>query len=298
MFYENKMEKIQKKAFKYLENGKILKAKREYLKGLAMDPNNVFILNNLAQVYKMLNDKDKSKGYLEKFIEECDRQPIGNDEQILIMKIYALAELKRDNQLNETIDKLVELYPENTFGLYQISMRLEKDKKPQEALKYIDKILKLDPYNIVALLAKGRNLVELKEYDKAEECYNLVFKIEPKNKAAMNLKAKLLKTKNNQENSICAHDLMLKGVEFWEREDLKKADDFLNKALEMDSSFDEIWYCRGELFVRMGRINDAINSFNKAFEINPESGGIVKKKEFYKMLNAMKTVNTLLGYEK
>ncbi|WP_407413718.1 tetratricopeptide repeat protein [Methanobrevibacter sp.] len=298
MFHKNKMEKIEKNGFNYLENGKILKAKREYIKGLAIDPNNVFILNNLAQVYKMLNEKDKSKGYLERFVEECDRQSVGNDEQILIMKIYALADLKRDSQFNETVNLLVELYPENTFGLYQKSMILEKDKKPQEALKYINKILELDAHNIVALLAKGRNLVELKEYDKAEECYNLVFKIEPKNKAAINLKAKLFKTKNNQENTICAHDLMLKGVEFWEREDLKKADNFLNKALEMDSSFDEIWYCRGELFVRMGRINDAINSFNKAFEINPESGGIVKKKEFYKMLNAMKKVNTILGYEK
>lgn len=298
MFHENKMEKIQKKGYKYLEKGKIIKAKEEYLKGLALDPNNVFILNNLAQVYKILNEKEKSKGYLERFIEECGRQSIGDDEQILIMQTYALSELERNTQLNDIIDKLVERYPKNTFGLYQKSIRLEKDKKPQEALMYINRILELDKYNIVALLAKGRNLVELKEYDEAEKCYNLVFKIEPKNKAAMNLKAKLLKVKNNQENSICAHDLMLKGVEFWEREDLKKADSFLNKALEMDSSFDEIWYCRGELFIRMGRINDAIDSFNKAFEINPESGGIVKKKEFYMMLNAMKTVNTILGYEK
>lgn len=298
MFNKNKMTKIQKKGFKYLQNGEIHKAKKEYLKGLAMDPNNLFILNNLAQVYKIINEKDKSKGYLEKFVEESERQPIGSDEQILIMKIYALNELKMYSQFNETVNRLVELYPENTFGLYQKSMSLEKDKNPQEALKYLNRILNLDEYNIAALLAKGRNLVELKEYDKAEECYNLVFKIEPKNKAAMNLKGKLLKEKNNQENSICAHDLMLKGVEFWEREDLKKADNFLNKALEMDSSFDEIWYCRGELFVRMGRISDAINSFNKAFEINPESGGIVKKKEFYRMLNTMKKLNTIFGYEK
>ena len=192
MFYKNKMEKIQKKGYKYLEKGQILKAKREYIKGLAIDPNNVFILNNLAQVYKMINEKEKSKGYLERFVEECDIQEIGNDEQILIMKTYALAELERPTQLNYTINKLVELYPENTFGLYQKAMSLEKGKMPKEALKYINKILKLDKYNIVALLAKGRNLVELEEYDKAEECYNLVFKIEPKNKAAMNLKRKTI----------------------------------------------------------------------------------------------------------
>ena len=103
---------------------------------------------------------------------------------------------------------------------------------------------------------------------------------------------------NNQEHSICAHDLMLEALEFWEMEDFKKAYNFFEKALDMDSNFDEIWYCRGELLIRMGRINDAINSFNKAFEINPESGGIVRKKELFKLLNKMKRINTLLGYEK
>ncbi len=297
MFEKDNLKKIQKRAIKHLKKGNILKAKEEYLKGLAIEPNNIFILNNLAQIYKMLNKKDKTIGYLEKLIEECEKSTY-EDEQVLIMKLAALTELERSEELEKTLNRLIELYPKNTLGLYQKSLLLEKNNKPKQALHYIDEILRIDEYNIAALLAKGRNLVEIEEYDKAEECYNLVFKIEPKNKAAMNLKGKLLKKKNNQENSICAHDLMLKAVEFWEMEDFKKADNFLNKALDMDSSFDEIWYCRGELLIRMGRINDAINSFNKAFEINPESGGIVRKKEFYRMLNVMKRVNTILGYEK
>ena len=297
MFEQDNLEKIQKRAIKHLKRGNILKAKEEYLKGLAIDPNNIFILNNLAQIYKILNKKDKTKGYLEKLIEECEKNS-HEEEQILIMKLTALTELERNEELTETINRLIELYPKNTLGLYQKSLLLEKNNKPKQALKFIEKILKINEYNVAALLAKGRNLVELEEYDKAEECYNLVFKIEPKNKAAMNLKGKLLKKKNNQENSICAHDLMLKAVEFWDMEDFKRANNFLNKALDMDSSFDDIWYCRGELLIRMGRINDAIKSFNKAFEINPESGEIVRKKEFYRMLNIMKRINTILGYEK
>ncbi|MBQ2636783.1 MAG: tetratricopeptide repeat protein [Methanobrevibacter sp.] len=295
---EDKMEKIQKRALKHLKNGKILRAKEEYIKGLAIDPNNIFILNNLAQIYKVLNEKEKSKAYLEKLVEECDSQNVETNEQTMIMKLYALIELKKSKEIEQTIDSLVDLYPENTLGLYEKSISLEKSKKHKEALKYINRILKLDEYNIAALLAKGRNLVELKEYKKAEKCYNLVFKIEPKNKAAAFLKAKLIKQMNNQEHSICAHDLMLKALEFWEMEDFKKAYNFFEKALDMDSNFDEIWYCRGELLIRMGRINDAINSFNKAFEINPESGGIVRKKELFKLLNKMKRINTLLGYEK
>ena len=48
----------------------------------------------------------------------------------------------------------------------------------------------------------------------------------------------------------------------------------------------------------MGKIADAIASFKKAFELNSLSGGISKKKEFFKMLNVMLKINRLLGYEK
>ena len=53
------------------------------------------------------------------------------------------------------------------------------------------------------------------------------------------------------------------------------------KALDMNSNFDEIWFAQGELFVRTGKIGDAIDSFKKAFAINPKSGGIEKKKDSF-----------------
>lgn len=92
--------------------------------------------------------------------------------------------------------------------------------------------------------------------------------------------------------------MMLKAVESFEMENFDASDDYFKKALEMDSTFDEIWFAQGELYVRTGRIGDAIDSFKKAFEINPTSGGINEHKKFFKMLNVMKKINTLLGLEK
>ena len=90
---------------------------------------------------------------------------------------------------------------------------------------------------------------------------------------------------------------MLKAVESFEMENFKASKDYFRKALDMNPEYDEIWFAQGELFIRTGYINDAIDSFKKAFEINPTSGGIVKHEEFFKMLNHMKKVNTFLGYE-
>jgi tetratricopeptide (TPR) repeat protein len=90
---------------------------------------------------------------------------------------------------------------------------------------------------------------------------------------------------------------MLKAIESWDRNDLKSAEKYFKKALDIDSSHDEIWFAQGELFIRMGKITDAISSFEKAFELNSISGGISKKKEFFKPYRSLISVNTVDGFQ-
>ena len=72
MFRKNSLEKTIKKGHDYLQNGNFIKAKNMYLKALAQDPDNVSLLNNLAQLYSMLGDASKSKGYNEILLEKCN----------------------------------------------------------------------------------------------------------------------------------------------------------------------------------------------------------------------------------
>lgn len=66
------MEKTMRKALDYLEDGDFISAKNEYLKSFAADPDNIGIINNLAQIYAILGDEDKSKGYSEMLLEKCE----------------------------------------------------------------------------------------------------------------------------------------------------------------------------------------------------------------------------------
>ena len=297
MFRKNTLEKTIKKGHKYLQKGEYIKAKKMYLKALALDPDNISLLNNLAQLYHMFGDTAKSRGYNEILLEKCN-QILSHQktEETLTLKTNALVSLKREYEANETVDEILKINPDNIIGLFHKTQYLEKTKQNHEAVKYIERILKENPYNIAALLAKGRNLAELNEFEEAEKCYNLVFEIEPTNKAAINLKSDLLKKKNN--HTLTSHDFMLKAIESFERKNFKASEDYFKKALAMNSNFDEIWFAQGELFIRTGRIEAAINSFKKAFEINPTSGGIENKKKFFKMLSRMKKINRILGYEK
>lgn len=296
MFWKTSFEKNIKKAEKYLKKGKLVKAKDHYLKGLAEDPDNIAIIYNLSEIYRLLNDSEKSKGYNEMLLRECNELlKLEKNETLLLLKVSALISLKQNDDLNETLDELLTVNPNNSAGLFEKAKYLELKHDHKNAIRHLDRILKNHPYDVETLLAKGRNLVEENEFEKAENCYNLVFKIDTKNKIAINLKSQMLKKKHNI--TLTGHDFMLKAIESFEREDFKASQDYFKKALDMNPEYDEIWFAQGELLIRTGHIGDAIASFKNAFKINPSSGGIVKHEEFFKMLYQMKRINTILGFE-
>lgn len=297
MLGKDPVSKMFKKAEKYLENEEYMEAKDAYLKCLALEPDNLNALNNLAQLYNMLGENRKAEGYNEMLLKECDRQlQFQQDETLLILKINALISLHRLEELDEPLDELLKVNPKNIVGLFHKAHYLEIAAHNEEAVEYLDRILEEMPYNIAGLLSKGRNLVEMNEFDRAEECYNLVFKIETKNVTALHLKSKMLKKK--LEISVTPHDFMKRALDCWEMEDFESSARFFKKALDLNPHYDEIWFAQGELFIRMGRIGDAISSFEEAFKLNPNSGGIEKHEKFFRMLNRMRWVNEVLGYEK
>lgn len=297
MFDKNPIAKMFKKAEKCLENKEYMKAKNIYLKCIALDPDNLNALNNLAQLSNMLGDNLKAEGYNERLLEECDKQlQCQKNETLLILKINALISLDRIGELKEPLNELLEVNPKNIAGLFHKAHLMEISNQNKKAVEYLDRILEEMPYNIAGLLSKGRNLVELNEFSRAEECYNLVFKIETRNVTAIRLKSKLIKKKFG--TSITAHDFMKNAIECWELENFESSQHFFKKAIELNPNYDEIWFAQGELFIRMGRIRDAIASFEEAFKLNPNSGGIEKHEKFFKMLNRMRWINEVLGYEK
>ncbi|WP_405264950.1 tetratricopeptide repeat protein [Methanobrevibacter sp.] len=296
MFRGNSLDKTIEKAEKYFKKGDLYKARNMYLKALAQDPKNIGVLNNLAFIYHVLGDDATSKGYNEILLKECDELLKHETvKEILILKIPALVFLERTDEVMEVLEEILKIDSKDVNALFQKSYYLEKNKRHREALDCIEEILEKHPYHIGSLLSKGRNLVELNEFEEAEKCYNLVFEIDPKNKTAINLKSQLIKKKYNV--TITSHDMMLKAVESFEMENFKASRDYFKKALDMNPEYDEIWFAQGELFIRTGYIGDAIESFKKAFEINPASGGIVKHNEFFKLLDRMKKINTFLGFE-
>ena len=112
MLGKDPVSKMFKKAEKCLENEEYMEAKDAYLKCLALEPDNLNALNNLAQLYNMLGENRKAEGYNEMLLKECDRQlQFQQDETLLILKINALISLHRLEELDEPLDELLKVNP-------------------------------------------------------------------------------------------------------------------------------------------------------------------------------------------
>ena len=119
MFFKDKMEKLLEKAGKEVKNQQYAKARNTYLECLAIKPNDIRILNNLAQLSDMLGDTDKARGYNEIVLKECDEQlKYEKTEQLLILKSNALVSLKRNDDAIRVIDDLLEISPDHPLGLF------------------------------------------------------------------------------------------------------------------------------------------------------------------------------------
>ena len=297
MFGKNDIEKNIRKGNISLKRGFITNARDYYLKALAIEPNNIEVLNNLALAYLMLNEENKAKGYYELLLKECNKQlEIETTPTILGLKANALIFLNQRMEANDVESEILKIEPDNIIALIQKSQYYELNNDYENALTYIDRILTINEEDIPTLLSKGRVLFNLGEFEKAELYYNKVLEKENKNIPALHLKSELIKAKTNCSET--PHDLTILALNCWEKEDFENALKLMNKALKIDDRYDEIHFIQAELYIHTSQINKAIKSFEKAFEINPTSGGIKNQKKLFKFLFRLKKINKFIRLEK
>ena len=293
MFRKNPLDDAINQGEKYLEKGEYEKSKEMYLKAFAMNPEDLGIINNLCQIYRILEDDGKAKGYAEMLLKKCDELlTYERTEGLLILKANALLCLEKFDELNAIADELLSLDSDSHIATSYKLTYFENESNDYEAINCINKLLRFNPLDINLILTKGKHLTNLNEFDNAERCYNIVLQRNAKDKNAITFKSEMLKKKHGIE--VTSHDYMLKAVENYELKNYEASESFYRKALELDSSFDEIWFAQGELFVTMGKLDDALNSFKKAFEINPNLKEIKNQKRIIKTLTAMQKVKKTL----
>lgn len=296
MHNKSNIDEILKEGYSYLKKHDFKHALEKYLEGLEENPNSIALINNLAQSYALNGDLAESRKYHEKLIEMAN----DNTLEMLMLKANSQMFLNNTNDAIQTFEKALTKDATYTPALFELSDIYTKKCKFEKSNRYLDRIIDIDKNNVIALIHKANNLFSMKDYENALDCCNMALKISPKHEDAIMLKGEILeflgnedelKTHINETLKIkpdSAYTLMLKAMEYANEDKSKKALEFFNQAIAIDPYLDTAYFNKASYLMHLKRYDEAIESYRQAFEINPESGGIIDKESLFDLLNHMK----------
>lgn len=293
----NNIDEILKEGYEHLEKGDIQKAQEVYLEGVKSHKDSIALINNLAQTYAMMGDMKKSKGCHKRLVELCEDE---KSTELLMLKANSQMSLNDFSDALETYRKILNENPKNTPALFQISAIYAERGEMEKSNEHLDMVLAIEKDNVVALMRKGDNYFMAEDYEKAQTYYDRVLDISPKHEGAIRHKGKLLKQigandelKRHINTTLkvkpdSAYTVMLKAMEFANADDDENALEFFNRAISIDPSLDEAYFNKAGFLMLKKRYDEAIECYEKAFKINPESGGIIDREGLFELLAQMK----------
>lgn len=197
-----------------------------------------------------LENVDESFKSYDKALELLKDGPPGIRHLIFFDRAALYARGKRFEEALESATKSVELNPQCAGGWALKGILLGELGRIPEALGCIEKAIELDSDLDVAWFQKGVTLSALDptHADEAISCYDKTIELNPKFAEAYFNKGKLL---------------------YIEKKDYEKALATLDKGLEIDNKQPCGWCDRGVVLNRLGRNEEALESFKKTLELGP-----------------------------
>ncbi|WP_458453782.1 hypothetical protein [Methanobrevibacter sp.] len=86
------------------------------------DIKNIMRMKEIANIYSMTNQKEKSARYHKSIIEICDKYP--KNERMLMLKIQSLNQLNKSYKSLETTNELLSINPYNINALINIASHI------------------------------------------------------------------------------------------------------------------------------------------------------------------------------
>jgi tetratricopeptide (TPR) repeat protein len=248
-------------------------------------------INNLQpsiSTYKWLmlianNQKDYEKSI--SFFNEAESLNLEEEQGLSVLynnKGYALLELHKYKEAIEAYDVAIDIDPKNVDAYDGKASALVKINYYKDAVKSFDKVIYLAPKYINAYKGKGYALEMLEHYERANNVYDDAIRINSKNADIYNLKGKLLEKLELYDDAKIAYtkaikidsryfdayankiNLLLQSMNYAE------ALDVCDEAISLGSNNLNVYINKCHALVLMGRIKEAKETYNTAYERFPE----------------------------
>ncbi len=253
-------------------------AEKEYEIALKLGLEDTDALHNIGRFYLEKNDYDKAQKSFETALKyDSDYAPAFEGMGILLYKKgdYEKAKEKLITALN--IDSELTNASFNLGKLYMLNKEYDKAEKAFETVvkkefdseayirlgtihfireeydkaeKEFKAVLKINPENARALHNLGLIYMNMKQFDKAEKDFRTVYMMSP------------------NDPYIC---FILGNVLSMNKRTIPEAISMYNKSLSLMPSNTQGYIDLGNLYLKIGRKEQAINEFEKALKLNPDA---------------------------
>ena len=225
---------------------------------LILDSMNTQATNQKLSCLNILNLKQAMADKKETITSQFSEQPIQNvsTARNLFKQGTEHFNLGRYEDALTSYDKALEINPDFSKAWYNRGNVLTELDRYEDALISFDKALEIDPDFSEAWYYHGAALVHLGRYDEAVVSYDKAHKLNPEYSVPWYISSGLLGNLGQRDRAVTSFDDQIKSLEI---------------LLKNDPNCYPAWLNRGVLLAILGRYEDALASYDKVLEIDPNN---------------------------
>ncbi len=212
--------------------------------------------------------------YAISFVQGLEIVKLINEGVILMNK-------KKFPEALNKIDGALELDPKNYSARYNRANILYCMERHEEVLDEVDKILERNNRDLLTLIIRSQSLLKLEKIDEALEIVEKVLKTSPKNRGtmvvALETKGEILFEMENYPESIKCYDEALMNIP--SKKSLFRRGLNFGYICYLDNQIAELWFNKGKAHQKLQQYNEALECFEKALELDPDSEDAKNAKE-------------------
>ena len=194
--------------------------------------------------------------------------------------------LGRTDEALVSLNKALEMDPDNAHAWYGKGLALGQGGRYSEALASLDKAVELDPVNEPAWFFRGLSLQELERYDDARLSYDKAIELNPNNAQTGMGQGWVLVKMGRWKEALVSFDKVIKldpsNTLAWSNRGsalgaLNRFDEALascDKAIDLDVNNGSAWLVRGLALNNLERHEEALKSCDKAIELGKQSPAV------------------------
>ncbi len=219
-------------------------AERYYNKAIEFSEDDHFPFYNLGKLLYRIGRYEEAK---KKFERALNLQK--GDYDLKIEMVKTLQKLEKLDDVEDHLDKLVEMYPEKPEVWYLYGEQSKLRNRWGGAVQFFNQALSKDEDHLPSLLGKGKVLLENNNYRKADKIFDRYIKLKEDNPEVWLGKARALDSLSKWGGALQC----------------------INECIAFDSQIEEAWTLKGDILKSQKYYEEAIESYENALKLNPDS---------------------------